>query len=850
MTHDDSQLELLRLILENMLQPRRLDAHPWAKSLLVVQARIDVPDLLMKSPGQQLAAAIAKAFRQMMPATPPRQGKRLDTRWGEFGLLAAQYFSPFLFGQPSPESLRDAWGCIDKSISLFVFGPSGAAHDSEAVLYQLVGKEPAVAPNSTLSDWNRNGLRRLMALIAAQESHLAGVLARPAVIDSESLPEPGASGGPKRKIRWRWAVGIPAIVLFLLLLGATAYAGVKGGQIYQTAQVVRQDAASLQAVVKGSGAPLDRVKLAGPAFSKLKQDYASLRTQAEPWLWVTPWLKWVPNYGEDIAAVPQLMALADPLLNSVEGTYQALSPLLEVETSKGLSPVDLTAALVKAQPQLAEAGQQLNQAAAARKNLSLAGLSPEIQNLISGDVDPILSLMQDGLTFTEEFPILMGASEEGPKTYLLLAENEDELRPTGGFITAVGTTLIQDGKIAHMAFENSGDLEDWTKPYPAAPWQLQQYMNSRVLVLRDANWYTNFPTAALYAESLYAYKDPHSEDGVIAFDQQALVDLLQVTGPVNLPGVSYPIDAGNVVAYMRTAKIPTANDLASGDWNYKLFMQKIADALVGKIYSGTLPLDPLLNVVLKMLNEHHVLIQLDHPYMTTLLAKYHWDGAIRSEKGDFLMVVDSNVGFNKTNAVVKSSLDYDIDLTTPASPTGSLTVLHENDSPEMICKQWNKIRLAGEDRYPISDCYWNYLRVYLPVGAKLLDSTTQDVPAAWLIEQKDVPAHVDTLDEGIKNIQAFGTLQVVPAGESLTTHLRFNLPGAVLEQSGPNQFEYALHIRKQPGTKAVPLTLRVHLPANAHIQNTPAGAVVENNSILIKTDLQIDRDIDIRFSIP
>ncbi len=75
-------------------------------------------------------------------------------------------------------------------------------------------------------------------------------------------------------------------------------------------------------------------------------------------------------------------------------------------------------------------------------------------------------------------------TNEGEKTYLLLVQNEDELRPTGGFITAAGSLLLDNGQISGMNFEDSGDLDNWDKPYPVAPWQLRQYMNSPVLVFR------------------------------------------------------------------------------------------------------------------------------------------------------------------------------------------------------------------------------------------------------------------------------------------------------------------------------------------------------------------------------
>ncbi len=97
---------------------------------------------------------------------------------------------------------------------------------------------------------------------------------------------------------------------------------------------------------------LSVLKTAGESLPKLKQDYETLKTEVEPFLWMTPWLKWVPTYGSDIASVPQLIDLADPLLASVDLAYGAVSPLLDGSGLAGLTPTDLSAFLVKAQPQL------------------------------------------------------------------------------------------------------------------------------------------------------------------------------------------------------------------------------------------------------------------------------------------------------------------------------------------------------------------------------------------------------------------------------------------------------------------------------------------------------------------
>jgi hypothetical protein len=853
MTVDFNQVEALRGILERCHEPQLLDNHPWTKILIVRQASVDMPELADMTPGQRLVFAISRLFTEMMPATPPRRGKRLDTRWGEFGILAAQYFAPVIFGEPTPASLRDAWGRLDRCILLFVYGkPADKLQEAEKTPYKLVGNELGVAPNSTLSDWHRNGLDRLLELIVKRESYLSVTLSKPAVIFQNNQLMHGSDIRKSKRARARI---IRYIFLFLgiLLLGAILFGGYEGWRIYKQAMLVQQEAILMRSLLSSPGPQLDRIKAVGPDLSSMLRDFGTLEDETRPLLWIGPWLGWVPVYGGDLASLQGLMDMADSLLSCLNLSYQAVTPLLGGDNQVGINPTVVTNILLKSQPQLIEAAHELDLATTARSDLYTTNLTPSVRELILNDIDPLLPLLRDGLSLAEDFPRLMGATVEGPKTYLILVENEDELRPTGGLVTAVGTLLMENGSINAMTFQNEdvtiNPLVDWAKPYPAAPWQLQQYMNSRVLLLRDTSWFTNYPTAALYAETLYSYVKGYSVNGEIAFDQHFLVEILKATGPIQLNGVPYPIDASNVVTYMRSAKIPTTAELASPDWNNKLFIKKISDALETKIFSGKMPPETLFTVLLRALNEHHLLLKLDSPSMTALLASHRWDGAVRPEKGDFLMEVDTNVGFNKTNAVESSNLVYDVDLTEPATPIGSLTVVHKNNATGIICKQWDKIRLPGEEDYPITDCYWDYMRVYMASGTKLLDSTPQFVPANWMLVKQDIPARVDNLDEGISGVQAFGTLQVVPGGESVLTSFRFSLPKTIL-QSIAGQSIYHLLVQKQPGTLAEPITIRVHLPSNATLQNVPVGAVVQDRNILYQANLQTDLRIEIVFRVP
>ena len=108
---------------------------------------------------------------------------------------------------------------------------------------------------------------------------------------------------------------------------------------------------------------------------------------------------------------------------------------------------------------------------------------------------------------------------------------------------------------------------------------------------------------------------------------------------------------------------------------------------------------------------------------------------------------------------------------------------------------------------------------------------------------------VDTLDEGIAGVQAFGTLQVVPGGESVNTTFQFALPASII-QSGISQSIYHLLVQKQPGTLAEPITIRVHLPNNASVITAPKGAIVQGQNVLYQTNLQTDLEFEVVYHIP
>jgi len=859
-----NHIDELKFILENIRTPARLNDHPWVKSLVVREGVANDNSLSQKNPGYQLIAVLSKLFRQMMPSTPPRQGKRLDTRWCQFGMLAAQYFAPFIYGMAYPPSLRDAWGKIDQAILLFVSGePGSVLPEMKRSPYRLTEDEAEPAPNSTLSDWHIKGLQRFAELILNHEQYLSNFFLQPPVILQPSHSKatniknkigdtPSHSFGPAAQVnvgahrsRWyrRYGCLLPIILAFIVLL----LLGAKGWRIYQRVQCVQKDMEQLQSLMDAYPNFVS-IDTAGPLLSGTRRDVAALRSEVEPLLWLSPWASWLPVYGGDLAAAGPLLDMSAQLTIAVDEAYQGLLPFWQaIHTEKSQPNLsEITRLLVEAQPRLTVAKSALDEALAIRRGIDTQQLSPYVRDLIEERIDPYMQLLDNGLPVAVIFPKMMGATSDGPQTYLLLLQNEDELRPTGGFITAVGVFVVNDGNILSFTIENSSDLDDFTKPFPFPPWQLYRYMNSHYWVLRDSNWSPDFPTSANAAEYFYVYTRFHSVDGIVAIDQQMVKMLLTVLGPLDVEGVSYPITAENVVAYMQDEKDKAQHE---GRENQKDFIKKLGEAILAEITNPDATWTSLLEVLTQALDERHMLLQFDDPAITAILANMGWDGAVRPGEGDFLMVVDSNVGFDKVNAVVDKRLVYFIDLSDLAAPTASLTVIHTNNaSNNAPCIQWLESR--GDTYNDLFEhCYWNYLRVYKPAGTQLLDATPHAVPGTWAIRGEDVPARVDILDdENINGVQGFGTLLVVPGGTSLETNFGFLLPSRILVTTGkPGLMTYQLRVQKQPGTLAIPLVIRVRLPAGALLINASPEARLVEGDWVFDTDLRTDVEIVLTF---
>lgn len=643
---------------------------------------------------------------------------------------------------------------------------------------------------------------------------------------------------------------LAVIALLAVVLAGSVWLGLRLNRLWRAATAVRTDLNSIESLASDGFGNLEPKEALG-MLHETRADLQALHDAAGPFLWLAPRLGWVPRYGPDIEAAPTLLEIALDLTAAGEDIVEPLAPLLEQvadERSSGGTALveEATARLADARPQMRAAQSAIRDARGAREELVVGALDPRLQGWVER-VDRYLPLMEQGVRGALLAPELLGA--DGPRSYLMLVQNEDELRATGGFISGVVRANVEDGQLLGLKFEDCYAVDDFSEPYPEPPPPLREYMLADLWVFRDANWSPDFPTSAQAAIDLYTISRDVDPDGVIALDQRAIRLLVGALEPLEPEGYPEPITGGNVIRLARQAWAP-GEEIDREWWRHrKDFMAGVLDAAIRRLEGG-LDRERLLNTAraaFQALRQKHLLLYVEDEQAASLLKELGWDGAIEQPQGDYLTVVDTNVGFNKANGLVEQSLEYTVDLTDLSQPRATLLVRHAHplDGWEGPCRQ--NPRYDATYRQMMERCYWDYLRVYVPGGTRLLDASPHRVSGEALLSGRPSPAEVEVrhVDSGH---QVLATFLLVRPGQTLETRFRYALPGGTLQVQGEKRV-YDLTVQKQPGTLAVPLQLRVLLPAGARVvESDPKPESAAGPEITYSLPLETDKVVTLTFN--
>lgn len=612
---------------------------------------------------------------------------------------------------------------------------------------------------------------------------------------------------------------IVLVVLILIIGGLGGFAYIKVGtplkKLYAEGLLVESTGKELSAAIKTQNIEEGKQKL-----QEMRSRLTDLKTTYQDIMW----LKTMPFVGPYITDGEHGINAAFAGLDAGDKAIAALEPNADILGLKGKgtftsgSADDRIQVAVKTMTALTP---QINSMASdidtLRKELDqidpnrypedFRGKKVRSQMISAkATVENAANLFVNAQPLLTNLPKILGEPDE--KRYLVLFQNDKELRPTGGFLTAYAQFRMSHGK---PILEKSDDIYNMDaalkKTYPAPPEILKYHINVNQLNIRDSNLSPDFKLSMQQFETMYGNVSGSEKiDGIIAMDTHAMVEILKILGPMYVSGREFSAD--NDPRCNCPKAVYELEDYSSRPRNYVTTERKnIIGTLMQTMLQMALGTSPskywgkLFQMGLAQINEKHILAYFDDAESQKAVEAFNMAGRIMTGEEiapilkykedadwDYIHINQANMAGQKSNMFVQDTYTKDVTTNSDGTITTHLTIDYKNPFPGSDC---NLERGGLCLNAPLR----NWVRIYVPKGSKLTDSKGSISPKSGSPEAMTTYDSLGkTVIEGflIINPQGIAKLQV-----TYTSPVKVN-------------GEYKVLIQKQPGTDGQDFTLKVN----------------------------------------
>ncbi len=436
---------------------------------------------------------------------------------------------------------------------------------------------------------------------------------------------------------------------------------------------------------------------------------------------------------------------------------------------------------------------------------------------LQAKIPQIEKAFDSSLSFLTGLPWLTGYPEE--KTYLFILENNREMRPSGGFIGTYGVLQLANAEIKNFYTDNSYNLDVLVKDTQKipSPKPIKDYLGQQYWFFRDSNWWPDWPTSAQKVAWFYQLEGGKEKlDGVIAITPTVVEKLLGFLGEIEVDGLKfneqnfweqleYQVEYGYYKQGIDAA-------------NRKDIIGDLSMEMIKWLYSYPMSEWPnLIETVSHAIKEKHILIYFFDPVGQSVAVKNGWAGEVKQSSGDYLMLVDANLGALKTDSVMSRTLVYNLNESKDGAVVSETKVNYQN----MGTFSWKTTR------------YISYTRLYVPAGSQLLsvESGTEKIP----LEK------IDIYNEFGKT--AFGLAFKVEPQTSKEIIWRYKLPTLVSDQIRAGS--YGLLVQKQLGLDK--LNLQLDLNFATKVKNVGESTLKNLQNIKQTSVLKQDEEFIVWF---
>ncbi|MBU0671057.1 DUF4012 domain-containing protein [Patescibacteria group bacterium] len=620
------------------------------------------------------------------------------------------------------------------------------------------------------------------------------------------------------------------IITGSVLLGIIAVLAIIGGIVYSPAKNTYKQAiagkekfelAQEQITAQDFNGAIQSLNEAGENFDASKESFDKIA-----------WLKFTPYFGKQLKAVDSLLIAAINISDALDNIMDIgveIFAVLETDGDSSFKSItekqkaEILKKLYESPPDIQGAKAELDLAVMQIEQIPEEGLMGPIASAVAPikeKLPMVKQIIEKGIPLIEIVPAIAGYPDE--KTYLFLLQNNDELRPTGGFIGTYGILKVKNGEIQSFFTDNIYVIDDQAKPtlFVDPPDAFKKYIGSSQWFMRDANWSPDYPTTAEKVEEFYHLEGGEEEniDGVIAVTPVFIESLLKMTGPIEVDGIEF--NSENFVDKLQyEVEFGFAEDGVS-ELARKDIIGRMSSILMDRVTN--LPKNQwgeLWEIFAQNVDEKQILLYIKDDEVQEKITDMNWDGSVKETVDDYVMVIDANLAALKTDKVMERNIDYNV-YEEDGQLYGDLNVHYKNNGT------FTKFTTR----------YRTYTRVYVPLGSELVESS------GIYNNDKTVggkPADPETFEEFDKTV--FGGFISVEPAEEHTVHYKYKLPQSVQDQI--NSGSYYLYAQKQAGTLGHGFNFSFDVGQGIKdYKPLDLGEKNGNNEVHFNTNLTIDRE--------
>jgi len=434
-------------------------------------------------------------------------------------------------------------------------------------------------------------------------------------------------------------------VLLGVVLLAGAWAGWTAYRVNQDLTAAVDDVTALrQAVEDGDDAA------ANAALADLKGHSGAAADRTNGPMWSV--LEGLPAYGDDAHGVAVVSDVVDDLSESgIEPLVQVAGDLESIVPSGG--KIDPTAVEGLQEP-VATAREAFAQA---DDRLSAEDSGGYVERLrskyreLAGQVDDASKALGSADAAVQVLPSMLGA--DGPQNYLMVFQNNAEIRATGGLPGAVSLVHAEHGEVSmtrQVAANSFGFTDKPVLPLTSAEHEV--YGDILGTFFLDANLQPDFPRASDLWRARWEQVYPEKINGVVSIDPVAISYVLGATGPIEVQGTTLTQD--NIVDELLHEVYVRYEDPADQD----AYFRAVASTMFAKISGGAKSPRDLISGLSRGASEHRIYVHDFDEGLQAELAGTGVAGELATEAGD-----EPQVGVYLTDATgskMSYFLRYDV----------------------------------------------------------------------------------------------------------------------------------------------------------------------------------------------